>query len=36
MRHRQRRAIWSRKTAKELLSLEREPGNTGEKSTGLS
>lgn len=36
MRHRQRRTIWSRKTAKELLSLEREPGNMGERSTGLS
>lgn len=36
MRHRQRRTIWSRKTAKELLSLEWEPGNMGERSMGLS
>lgn len=31
-RHRQRKTIWSRKTAKERLSLEQEPGNMGEGS----
>ena len=36
VRHRQRRTIWSRKTAKELLSLEWEPGNMGERSMDLS
>lgn len=36
MRHRQSRTIWSRKIAKELLSLEREPRNMGEGSMGLS
>lgn len=36
MRHRQRRTIWSRKIAKELLSLEWEPKNLGEGSLGLS
>lgn len=36
MRHRQRRTIWSRKTAKELLSLEWELGNMGKGSLGLS
>lgn len=32
LRHRQRRTIWSRKTAKELVSLDRELGNMGEGS----
>lgn len=32
MRHRQGKAIWSRETAKELMSLERELGNMGEGS----
>lgn len=36
MRHRQSRTIWSRKIAKELLSLEQEPRNMGEGSMGLS
>lgn len=32
VRHRQRKTIWSREIAKELLSLERELGNMGEGS----